>query len=252
MLDRVKGFALASAVASALLGASNLQAASVSYDLTVSNDLTGNIPSGPSYSYATVTIDNEGLAGLVNFTVTINASILTDNAGTNFGLQSFGFNVLTPGVATGLVAADIIGLPTNWSANVSLNPPQSGGTAQNGLGKFDVVVADGGTNRIDPSLSFSIDLGNDGSTTDDIFDYIAGSSLDNLFAAHITGFDDLNPLLPEDTGCVIDSEGNATPECNLLTSVYVTTAVPVPAAVWLFGSGLLGLVGMARRKRDRV
>jgi len=28
-----------------------------------------------------------------------------------------------------------------------------------------------------------------------------------------------------------------------------TTAVPVPAAVWLFGSGLLGLVGVARRKK---
>ena len=27
-------------------------------------------------------------------------------------------------------------------------------------------------------------------------------------------------------------------------------AVPVPAAVWLFGSGLLGLVGVARRKRS--
>ena len=26
-------------------------------------------------------------------------------------------------------------------------------------------------------------------------------------------------------------------------------AVPVPAAVWLFGSGLLGLVGIARRKK---
>ena len=26
-------------------------------------------------------------------------------------------------------------------------------------------------------------------------------------------------------------------------------AVPIPAAVWLFGSGLLGLVGMARRKK---
>ena len=26
------------------------------------------------------------------------------------------------------------------------------------------------------------------------------------------------------------------------------SAVPIPAAVWLFGSGLLGLVGMARRK----
>ncbi|MEN8205169.1 MAG: VPLPA-CTERM sorting domain-containing protein [Pseudomonadota bacterium] len=28
----------------------------------------------------------------------------------------------------------------------------------------------------------------------------------------------------------------------------ITTVVPVPAAVWLFGSGLLGLVGVARRK----
>jgi hypothetical protein len=28
------------------------------------------------------------------------------------------------------------------------------------------------------------------------------------------------------------------------------TFVPVPAAVWLFGSGLLGLVGVARRKRS--
>ena len=26
-------------------------------------------------------------------------------------------------------------------------------------------------------------------------------------------------------------------------------AVPIPAAVWLFGSGLIGLVGLARRKR---
>jgi hypothetical protein len=30
-------------------------------------------------------------------------------------------------------------------------------------------------------------------------------------------------------------------------SVYAPV-VPVPAAVWLFGSGLLGLVGVARRK----
>jgi hypothetical protein len=28
------------------------------------------------------------------------------------------------------------------------------------------------------------------------------------------------------------------------------TAVPVPAAVWLFGSGLIGLVGFARRKNQ--
>jgi hypothetical protein len=33
-----------------------------------------------------------------------------------------------------------------------------------------------------------------------------------------------------------------------VTNVEVPAAVPVPAAVWLFGSGLLGLVGVARRK----
>ena len=30
---------------------------------------------------------------------------------------------------------------------------------------------------------------------------------------------------------------------------FVNNPVPVPAAVWLFGSGLLGLVGIARRKK---
>lgn len=33
---------------------------------------------------------------------------------------------------------------------------------------------------------------------------------------------------------------------------FPVSAVPVPAAVWLFGSGLLGLVGVARRKKSNV
>jgi hypothetical protein len=32
-------------------------------------------------------------------------------------------------------------------------------------------------------------------------------------------------------------------------SFGTVSPVPIPAAVWLFGSGLLGLVGMARRKK---
>ena len=38
--------------------------------------------------------------------------------------------------------------------------------------------------------------------------------------------------------------------CNAATShISVYGVVPVPAAIWLFGSGLLGLVGIARRRR---
>ena len=33
---------------------------------------------------------------------------------------------------------------------------------------------------------------------------------------------------------------------------YDPTVVPVPAAVWLFGSGLIGLIGLARRKKNNI
>ncbi len=36
---------------------------------------------------------------------------------------------------------------------------------------------------------------------------------------------------------------------SLVGSLNAAAVVPVPAAVWLFGSGLLGLVGVARRKK---
>lgn len=46
-----------------------------------------------------------------------------------------------------------------------------------------------------------------------------------------------------DTGCLSDVYFD-----NVSVTVDVS-AVPVPAAAWLFGSGLIGLVGMARRKK---
>ena len=38
-------------------------------------------------------------------------------------------------------------------------------------------------------------------------------------------------------------------DAALLNYDFITTPVPVPAAAWLFGSGLLGLIGFARRKK---
>ena len=36
----------------------------------------------------------------------------------------------------------------------------------------------------------------------------------------------------------------------LVRAQFIPTAVPLPAAVWLFGSGLIGLIGMARRRKQ--
>lgn len=53
------------------------------------------------------------------------------------------------------------------------------------------------------------------------------------------------------SGNTFDNTGvNWTFSANSSGSSYsmTVTAVPVPAAIWLFGSGLLGLIGVARRK----
>jgi len=42
---------------------------------------------------------------------------------------------------------------------------------------------------------------------------------------------------------------NGTVQWHLSGSGAYTAPVPIPAAVWLFGSGLLGLLGIARRKK---
>jgi hypothetical protein len=38
-----------------------------------------------------------------------------------------------------------------------------------------------------------------------------------------------------------------------ITEIQISaSAVPIPPALWLFGSGLLGLIGMARKKRKII
>ncbi len=65
-----------------------------------------------------------------------------------------------------------------------------------------------------------------------MFDYVAGPG---PFAECGIGFD---------CASVTDF---ATGAASFSNQFVMVSAVPVPAAVWLFGSGLLGLVGVARR-----
>ncbi len=67
-------------------------------------------------------------------------------------------------------------------------------------------------------------------------------SLINIFEMDLTGttFEFYNP----------NSGGGSTVSNNqqFYINTLDVTAVPVPAAAWLFGSGLIGLVGIARRR----
>jgi hypothetical protein len=65
--------------------------------------------------------------------------------------------------------------------------------------------------------------------------------------------------LPQNTTCFgglnlsftpsIQTTGNAIQSINVLSGdVYNTPATPIPAAAWLLGSGLMGLLGLKRRK----
>lgn len=69
-------------------------------------------------------------------------------------------------------------------------------------------------------------------------EFIDTYSLVNIFTMDLTGT----------TFEFLDLNTTTTDDYRFYISAIEVTAVPVPAAVWLFASGLLGLVGIARRR----
>lgn len=187
-------------------------AATISYYLDQSNG------PGDGINYAQVTISDSG--DDILFSVQLLTSAFSVSPDANFGLQNFSFNVndlLTVGPAN-ISTVD----PSTWTISTNTN-------AGGGFGKFDFQLSGTGSDRTD-LLTFSIT----GVSGDTINDYAIGSDLNpssgEFFAAHIAGFDGKNSI----TGAQFAGS---------------TAVVPVPAAVWLFGSGLLGLAGIARRRK---
>ena len=79
---------------------------------------------------------------------------------------------------------------------------------------------------------------------------ISDSNTDILSIGRIMlGMDSNDNLLDFDISCITPGTVNiaGSGDCSS-TGV---SAVPVPAAAWLFGSGLIGLVGMARRQQQK-
>jgi hypothetical protein len=211
-------------------------AASVSFFLDQSNKL----PDGTNY--LSVMLTENGTGG-VDFLVKTLAP-LNDIAGSNFGIQMFGFSFVdgTWDEISGLpdhkhgkgnrhgddfgkheTWDEISGLPDHWRVQNNKR--------MDGFGKFDIRLAGRGNARTD-SLSFTVN----------------GVSLDDfgsLFSAHVAGFE----------WCKIDdNRRNWCDGRNCTTSAFFAgsmsvSQVPIPAAVWLFGSGLIGFAAVTRRKK---
>ena len=71
------------------------------------------------------------------------------------------------------------------------------------------------------------------------------NGIDHLLTYHMNGLDGFDYLLAWE-----DLYGGGDQDFNdIIVGVKDVSAIPLPTAVWLFGSGLIGLVGMARRKK---
>lgn len=116
-----------------------------------------------------------------------------------------------------------------------------GGIAGDTILRGNAVIAEGSHLWYD----FSVDSG----TRGDYF-FLAGNS-GNFWCLETTLCVGDSPTLVEQIGRN-DQGGRAALYVQYEVTdkiAFATAVIPVPAAVWLFGSGLLGLIGMARIRR---
>lgn len=199
---------LKSVLATALMTAGAAQASSISYYLDQSNALPDNA------NYLMVTIA-DGLSDAIDFTVQTLGLLAP---GSNFGIQKFSFN------GPALTAANVIGLPDNWTMNVASSISEFGKYINNEAGK--------GGGRVDP-LTFSI-VGIAGDKPED-YAVAAAPGLE-FFTAHVAGFTNFGRV-------------NSTYFGGSSLVVPPSSVVPVPAAAWLLISGMVGLVTVSRRRQ---
>jgi hypothetical protein len=249
-VDRAHGAFCFALLLIVLLLAGGANAGTITYFLDQTDDLEGWLPDG-AHDYVIVTISDGVDAASpddVDFDVTIGSFLqgIPDPA-LEFGINNFFFNSTSVLTASNI---DLGGISWSSAFDYDPGPPHQTG---NGFGRFEIRLSpDTGPDRQDPTLSFSIT----GIVGDTIADYAllsTNTSETSFFAVQVAGFLDQDLDDPVE-GCVDQGQGNFTPECNILNSVWVggtsTTSVPEPGTLAFLASGLLaGLAVFGRRRQ---
>jgi hypothetical protein len=185
---------------------------SVYFVLNQSNINASPYQDGQNYLQVTI---SDNINGNIDFKVETLAP-LSGNAGSNYGIDSFGFNTLQSVSLANILA------PTGWTLQTTQN--------QDGFGNFTDVANTTGQYRQDP-LMFSI-TGISGDTAMDYVNLSTGTAAEGnvFFAAHVAGLS------------------------TQVTSGYfggsdqISTPVPEPETYAMLLAGL-GLVGFAARRK---
>lgn len=206
-------------IATALILSTNLNAALISDDLNTSGDglITRDTTSGLSW---------------LDLTETINLSYFQIQSELRNGGNLSGWRFATQ--------TEVIGLWFNFGIDLSPGPSRH----ENGALDPKIFAA---TNFLGNTFRYGTEIG--------------------LNFTGVTGFlpltDNQSTIISEVGAFGINNERNHYYPVNSLTHnlsdhfgpvgtyLVATTAVPVPPAVWLFGSSFIGLVGFARRKKAR-
>lgn len=208
------------------------------------NQMTADSTSARSYDLTAIDSNFAGFAGNTNLRYTV-TGMNTEAGSTRRGTTTqLGFMTTTSGTveqiqAAAGIRADADGVIGNIQ-NMALNSNASAGPAYNGT--------NGGINLSNVALIGEIGYYGDASWGDTIGNrgIVASNTVDNamtMYTVRQDGNDNTVPFLIDALGSwLLTSTGQ-------LTYTNAPSAVPVPAAVWLFGSGLIGLAGIARRKK---
>lgn len=174
-----------------------------------------------------ITLDTDNSLEWLDLTVTADYSYNDINSKLGVGQEFEGWRYATSGEVTGLFD----------SAGGSADAPYDGATAGH-TAWVPALLSLWGTTSTSPNYSRSFFLLDDqyldgpwhyyGSLTDYALSFDVGSDW-----AHIAEY---------------GWTGDGTWDWQRGSALVRGNVVPVPAAIWLFGSGLLGLIGVSRRK----
>ena len=155
------------------------------------------------------------------------------------GIKSISLAVLALVLSTS-VNAELVSL----SPEGGWLPFSYGGNDSHWNDSFEFTITEASTLKVTP----------EGSSLGDIFEVFAGgtslgiTSSSRSLDTFSTGLWVFQAGTYEITGVVLSSTNSAGTGIIRLDSGV--PAVPIPAAVWLFGTGLIGLIGLARRKTN--